>query len=247
MAIVIEGIKKSFGVNNVLKGIDFEFRDDTVNMIIGSSGSGKTVLVKCIVGLLKPDAGRILYAGEDINTLNEKELRNLRRQIGMLFQSSALFDSKTVFENVAFPLDMFTNLNRQQIRERVSFCLERVRLSHAVDQLPADLSGGMKKRAALARAIVLNPTYLICDEPNSGLDPETASIIDRLIAELTHEFKMTTIVVTHDMNSVLAIGEHVLYIDQGIKAWEGHGKDIVQVNDPRLKQFIQTRGVHLKD
>lgn len=246
MAIVIEGIRKSFGTNEVLKGIDFEFREHTVNMIIGSSGSGKTVLIKCIIGLLKPDSGRILYEGEEIQTMSEKQLRLLRRQIGMLFQSSALFDSKTVFENVAFPLDMFTNFNRQQIRERVEFCLDRVRLSHAAHQLPADLSGGMKKRAALARAIALNPKYLICDEPNSGLDPETASIIDRLIAELTYDFNMTTIVITHDMNSVLAIGDHVLYISQGVKAWEGRGRDILKVQDPRLQQFIQTRGIELK-
>lgn len=246
MGIVIEDIRKSFGANEVLKGISFEFREDTVNMIIGSSGSGKTVLVKCVVGLLKPDSGRILYDGQELQTMTEKQLRHMRRNIGMLFQSSALFDSKTVNENVSFPLEMFSNMTRSEIKQRVEFCLDRVRLSHAGDQLPAALSGGMKKRAALARAIALNPKYLICDEPNSGLDPETSSIIDRLIADLTYEFDMTTIVITHDMNSVLAIGDHVLYIHQGLKEWEGVGKDMLKEENPVLQRFIQTRGIDPK-
>jgi len=243
MSIEVQDIRKSFGDREVLKGISFYFQDRTVNMIIGSSGSGKTVLVKCIVGLLKPDSGRVLFDGQSLHEMKGQQVRKLRQNIGMLFQSSALFDSKTVNENIAFPMFMFGNMNLTEIQKRTEFCLERVNLPNAGDLLPAALSGGMKKRVGLARAIALNPKYLICDEPNSGLDPETAAVIDALIKELTLEFNMTTLVISHDMKSVMDIGDHILYIYEGEKGWEGKGKEILKADNPILQRFIHTTGL----
>ncbi|MCS6903778.1 MAG: ABC transporter ATP-binding protein [Bacteroidia bacterium] len=246
MSILIKGICKSFGEQKVLQDIDFEFADSSVNMIIGASGSGKTVLAKCIVGLLKPDKGEIYYDGVDFLKLNEKELRLLRRKIGMLFQSSALFDSKTVGENVAFPLEMFTKMSKNEIKDRVAFCLERVNLPGTESKYPSELSGGMKKRVGIARAIALNPKYLFCDEPNSGLDPKTAEVIDHLIEDITDEFKTTTIVISHDIKSVLTIGDKILFISKGRKEWEGTRQEIPSANNATLQDFIKTSGVNLQ-
>jgi phospholipid/cholesterol/gamma-HCH transport system ATP-binding protein len=243
MSISVEKVRKAFGEKEVLKGIDFVFEDAKVNMIIGSSGSGKTVLIKCIVGLMRPDAGQISFEGQELLLMTESQLRQLRHQIGMLFQSSALFDSMTVAQNVAFPIEMFSKMTRKQINDRVEFCLNAVNLPNTGHLLPASLSGGMKKRAGLARAIAMNPKYLICDEPNSGLDPETGQLIDHLIADLTYQFNTTTIVITHDIKSVLSIGDKVMFLYQGIKDWEGDKHAIIQSDNPRLNQFIKTSGL----
>jgi phospholipid/cholesterol/gamma-HCH transport system ATP-binding protein len=246
MSIVIQGICKSFGEQKVLENIDFEFADSSVNMIIGASGSGKTVLAKCIVGLLKPDAGKIYYDGIDFLNQKEEDLRLLRRKIGMLFQSSALFDSKTVGENVAFPLEMFSKMSKSEINDRVAFCLERVNLSDSQNKFPSEISGGMKKRVGIARAIALNPKYLFCDEPNSGLDPKTAELIDRLIEDITDEFKTTTIVISHDIKSVLTIGDKILFLYKGRKEWEGARHEIPTATNLPLRDFIKTSGVNLE-
>jgi len=245
MSISIRNIRKSFGDKEVLKGIDFDFDSGKVNMIIGASGSGKTVLTKTIVGLVKPDAGSVNYDGVDFLTAPGHVKRDIRRQIGMLFQSAALFDSMTVAQNVAFPLRMFTNWSPKQIRERVAFCLEKVNMPTAEKLFPAELSGGMKKRVGIARAIALNPRYLFCDEPNSGLDPQTAEVIDQLILGITKEFGTTTIVVSHDMKSVMTIGDKILFIYKGNKAWEGASRDIKNANDERLVSFVETSGVKI--
>lgn len=208
------------------------------NLIIGSSGSGKTVLTKCIVGLFTPEQGEILYEGNDIVSMDKKERKELRQQIGMLFQGSALFDSMTVEQNVMFPLDMFSDLNYEQKRARVDEVLSRVKLEEAHKKYPAEISGGMKKRVGIARAIVLNPKYLFCDEPNSGLDPQTSLLIDKLIKEITVEFNMTTVVITHDMNSVMEIGDHIIYMYEGHKQWEGSNKEIIYSKDEKLNNFI---------
>lgn len=243
MSIVIQNITKSFGEKQVLKGIDFSFDAGCVNMIIGASGSGKTVLLRCLVGLLRPDTGSIEYNGQNILTMTEKQLRKLRMEIGMLFQGSALFDSMTVEDNVAFPITMFRTWSRKEIAERVNFCLERVSLPNAQKLFPAELSGGMKKRVGIARAIALNPKYLFCDEPNSGLDPKTAAVIDDLIKDITLEFNTTTIVVTHDIKSVFTIADNIMFIYKGYKEWAGKCDEIQSSNNPPLIDFIKTSGV----
>ena len=208
------------------------------NLIIGTSGSGKTVLTKCMVGLFKPDKGQILYNGDDMFAMDNDTRKQLRQQIGMLFQGTALFDSMTVEQNVLFPLDMFTRWTVTEKRKRVNEVLDRVNLKDAHKRYPSEISGGMKKRVGIARAIVLNPKYLFCDEPNSGLDPQTSMVIDKLIKEITDEFQITTIVITHDMNSVMEIGDHIVYLYNGQKQWEGSNKDIIFSKDKLLNDFI---------
>ncbi len=208
------------------------------NLIIGTSGSGKTVLTKCIVGLFTPEEGEILYEGEDMMQMDKKEIKALRQKIGMLFQGSALFDSMTVEQNVMFPLDMFTDLSYNEKKKRADEVLARINLKDAHNKYPAEISGGMKKRVGIARAIVLNPKYLFCDEPNSGLDPQTSLLIDKLIKEITEEYNMTTIVITHDMNSVMEIGDHIIYMYDGLKRWEGTNHDIIYSKDEMLNKFI---------
>lgn len=224
--IQVKNVIKAFNGKEILHGITTEFKTGTTNLIIGKSGSGKTVLLKSIVGLYDIDEGDILYDNRSTINLSLHEKNALRREIGMLFQGSALFDSMTVEENVRFPLDMFTNMSLEERRERANFCLKRVNLINANKLFPSEISGGMQKRVAIARAIALNPKYLFCDEPNSGLDPITSSIIDELIHEITTEYNITTIVNTHDMNSVFSIGEHIVFISEGNKLWEGSKDDI---------------------
>ena len=236
--IEIRNIKKSFGERVILEDISAVMEAGKCNLIIGTSGSGKTVLTKCIVGLFQPDEGDILYHGESMLKMDKHERKALRQQIGMLFQGSALFDSMTVEQNVRFPLDMFTNWTLAERKKKVNEVLERVNLKDANEKYPAEISGGMKKRVGIARAIVLNPKYLFCDEPNSGLDPQTSLLIDKLIKEITSEFQITTIVVTHDMNSVMEIGDHIVYLHNGIKQWEGSNKDIIFSKNELLNNFI---------
>ncbi|MDA9809844.1 ABC transporter ATP-binding protein [Flavobacteriales bacterium] len=236
--ITVKNISKSFNGTQVLKDISFGFEKGKTNLIIGKSGSGKSVLTKCIVGLFEPDEGEIFYDNRDFLALKSKEKKDLRKEMGMLFQGSALFDSLSVEENVAFPLRMFTNMLEDEILERVNFCLNRVNILNKNNLYPSELSGGMQKRVAIARAISLQPKYLFCDEPNSGLDPVTAIVIDELIKEITDEYKMTTIVITHDMNSVLEIGDNILFIDNGIKKWEGSKNEILNVKVQELHDFV---------
>jgi phospholipid/cholesterol/gamma-HCH transport system ATP-binding protein len=236
--ITVKNISKSFNGTQVLKDISFGFEKGKTNLIIGKSGSGKSVLTKCIVGLFEPDEGEIFYDNRDFLALKSKEKKDLRKEMGMLFQGSALFDSLSVEENVAFPLRMFTNMLEEEILERVNFCLNRVNILNKNNLYPSELSGGMQKRVAIARAISLKPKYLFCDEPNSGLDPVTAIVIDELIKEITDEYKMTTIVITHDMNSVLEIGDNILFIDNGIKKWEGSKNEILNVKVQELHDFV---------
>ena len=236
--ITVKNISKSFNGTQVLKDISFGFEKGKTNLIIGKSGSGKSVLTKCIVGLFEPDEGEIFYDNRDFLALKAKEKKDLRKEMGMLFQGSALFDSQSVEENVAFPLRMFTNMLEDEILERVNFCLNRVNILNKNNLYPSELSGGMQKRVAIARAISLQPKYLFCDEPNSGLDPVTAIVIDELIKEITDEYKMTTIVITHDMNSVLEIGDNILFIDSGIKKWEGSKNEILNVKVKELHDFV---------
>ena len=236
--IEIKQIKKGFGDRTVINGVSAKFEPGKCNLIIGASGSGKTVLMKCMVGLLVPDAGEILYDGKDFISMNGEEKKEIRKQIGMLFQGSALFDSLNVEKNVMFPLNMFTNDTHKKKLDRVNEVLERVQLKGANKKFPAELSGGMKKRVGIARAIVLNPKYLFVDEPNSGLDPQTSIVIDKLIQEITKEYKTTTIVNTHDMNSVMETGDHILYMHQGNKEWEGNNKEIIFSKNERLNEFI---------
>ncbi|MBX3102739.1 MAG: ATP-binding cassette domain-containing protein [Bacteroidetes bacterium] len=243
MSIIIENIHKSFGEAHVLKGIDFTFKHREMNMILGGSGGGKTVLLKTMVGLLPPDKGRVLYDGQDFWALDVRAQRALRTQIGMLFQGSALFDSMTVEENVAFPMQMLTNAHKGEIADRVSYCLERVNLPGKHKLFPSELSGGMKKRVGIARAIVLQPRYLFCDEPNSGLDPQTAKVIDELLVELTYEHEMTTIIISHDINSVLNIADHILFLYQGKKEWEGSRQQLRETDNIPLKTFLRTSGL----
>ena len=236
--IEIKKLNKEFPDKKVLNDITCTFYDGKTNLIIGQSGSGKTVLMNCIVGLLEPTAGEILYDGRNFVTMNKKERMLLRREMGMLFQGSALFDSMTVLENVMFPLDMFSSLSLKDRKKRAQDCLSRVNLIDAQMKFPAELSGGMQKRAAIARAISMKPRYLFCDEPNSGLDPKTSLVIDNLIHEITVENDMTTIVNTHDMNSVMGIGENILYIYKGNKNWQGTSHDILSSENKRLNDFI---------
>ena len=236
--IKVDDIYKSFGSNEVLKGITTEFFQGQVNQIIGRSGSGKTVLLKLIVGLLTPTSGGINYDGVDFLKLDKKELRALRMKIGMLFQGSALFDSMTVEENIRFPLDMFTNMTRKEKLNRVNYCLERVSLEGVNDKYPSETSGGMQKRVGIARAIVLEPEYLFCDEPNSGLDPKTALTIDELIRDITEEKNMTTIVNTHDMNSVMEHGDNIILLHHGEIAWRGNRSEVLASDNEKLQTFI---------
>lgn len=236
--IEIKNIKKSFDGKVILEDISAIMEAGKCNLIIGSSGSGKTVLTKCIVGLFEPDHGDILYGGESMLQMTKHKQKALRQQIGMLFQGSALFDSMTVEQNIRFPLDMFTDWPIAKREKRVDEVLERVNLKDANKKFPSEISGGMKKRVGIARAIVLNPKYLFCDEPNSGLDPQTSLLIDKLIKEITTEFQITTIVVTHDMNSVMEIGNHIIYLHNGIKQWEGSNKDIIFSKNELLNNFI---------
>lgn len=238
--IEVKHLDKFFdnGARQVLHDISAKFYDGKVNLIIGQSGSGKTVLVKNLVGLFKPEHGEILYDGRDITKMNRNELKGIRKEIGMLFQGSALFDSETVMGNVIFPLMMFSDMTPEEQRERAQFCIDRVNLTGSENKYPAELSGGMQKRAAIARAIALNPKYLFCDEPNSGLDPKTSLVIDELIHDITVEFNMTTIINTHDMNSVMGIGENILYIYEGRKEWQGNKDEIMNSTNERLNSFI---------
>lgn len=236
--IELVNIHKSFEGREVLKGIDTTFNDGMVNLIIGQSGSGKTVMMKNIVGLFIPEQGQILYDGRDFVTMTNRERVMLRREMGMIFQSAALFDSMSVIENVLFPLDMFSDMNKADRLKRAKFCLDRVNLNGAEDKFPGEISGGMQKRVAIARAIALNPKYLFCDEPNSGLDPKTSLVIDELIHSITHEYNMTTIINTHDMNSVMGIGEHIVYLYDGRLEWTGTKDDVMTSTNERLNSFI---------
>ncbi len=236
--IQVKNLKKGFGGKPVINGVDAVFENGKCNLIIGSSGSGKTVLMKCIVGLFEPDAGEISYSGQSFTAMNSEERKILRRQIGMLFQGSALFDSMNVEQNIMFPLDMFTNDSFAVKLKRVNEVLERVNMKDVNKKFPAEISGGMKKRVGIARAIVLNPKYLFCDEPNSGLDPLTSILIDKLIKEITLEYNITTVVNTHDMNSVMETGDHIIYMYEGIKEWEGSNKEIIFSKNKKLNDFI---------
>ncbi len=236
--IEVKHLHKSFGDREVLKDINTVFEDGKTNLIIGRSGSGKTVLMKNLVGLLEPTSGEVLYDGRDFVKMTKDEKVAMRREMGMIFQSAALFDSLTVLENVMFPLDMFSQMNYGERKKRAMECLDRVRLKDAGNKYPAELSGGMQKRVAIARAIVLNPKYLFCDEPNSGLDPKTSLVIDDLLSNITHELNITTIINTHDMNSVMGIGENILFIHKGEKEWQGVSSQVMQSTNKRLTDFI---------
>ncbi len=236
--IEVKKLCKAFEDKEVLKDIDAVFEKGKTNLIIGQSGSGKTVLMKNLVGLLEPTSGKILYSGRNFVSMNKRDRVMLRREMGMIFQSAALFDSISVLENVMFPLDMFSDMNEADRIQRAKFCLDRVNLKGAEEKMPGELSGGMQKRVAIARAIALNPKYLFCDEPNSGLDPKTSLVIDELISSITHEFGMTTIINTHDMNSVMGIGENIIFIYQGHKEWQGTSADIMGSTNERLNSFI---------
>jgi phospholipid/cholesterol/gamma-HCH transport system ATP-binding protein len=236
--IEFKNIKKSFDGKIVLDGVSHIMDTGKANLIIGTSGSGKTVLQKCLVGLFEPDEGEIIYDGKSFTDMNGEDRKLLRQQIGMLFQGSALFDSMNVENNIKFPLDMFTTDPNSKKIKRVNEVLKRVNLEGINNKLPSELSGGMKKRVAIARAIVLNPKYLFCDEPNSGLDPQTSMLIDKLIYESTKEFNMTTIINTHDMNSVMEIGDNILYLANGKKEWTGNSKDIIFSDNKQLNEFI---------
>lgn len=236
--IEVKDIHMSFGDNHVLQGISGQFKPGVTNLIIGGSGSGKTTLLKCMIGLHKPDSGSVLYDGREFLTMDYEEKIEIRKEIGMLFQGSALFDSMTVEENIMFPLNMFTNQSLSEKRDRANFCLKRVNLDDKNKLYPAELSGGMKKRVGIARAIAMNPKYLFCDEPNSGLDPKTSIVIDELIKEITEEYNTTTIVVTHDMNSVMGIGDYILFLYEGKKFWEGSNKEIAHTDVQELNDFV---------
>lgn len=231
-------IFKSFGENEVLKGITTEFYKGKTNLIIGRSGAGKTVLLKLLVGLLNPTSGEVWYDDTKFFNLNKKEVRTIRMQVGMLFQASALFDSMTVEENIRFPLDMFTNMTYKEKRKQVDTCLERVNLPGVNDSFPSEISGGMQKRVGIARAIVLNPRYLFCDEPNSGLDPKTSIVIDELILDITKEKNITTVINTHDMNSVMEVGENIILLYNGEIAWRGHRGEVLESDNEILQDFI---------
>lgn len=236
--IGIENIYKSFGSNEVLKGISATFEPGKISLIIGGSGSGKSTLLKCMVGLHRPDEGTVMFDGQDFTQMEFEERIPIRKDIGMLFQNSALFDSMTVEQNILFPLEMFTEQSKAEKLERVNYCLERVNLPGSNKLYPAELSGGMKKRVGIARAISMSPKYLFCDEPNSGLDPETAIVIDELIRDITTELTCTTVVVTHDMNSVMGIGDKILFLYKGKKWWEGSNQEIAHTEVEELNNFV---------
>lgn len=233
-----ENIRKSFGDHEVLRGISFTFEKGKTNLIIGKSGSGKTVLLKTLVGLFKPSSGKIFYENVDFGALDKKSLRELRMQVGMLFQGNALFDSMTIEQNVRFPMDMFTTMTLKEKTDRVNYCLERVSLVGVNKKFPSEISGGMQKRVGIARAIVLNPKYLFCDEPNSGLDPQTSITIDELIFDITKDFDITTIINTHDMNSVMEIGENICLIEKGLISWSGSKEQVLKSDNENLHDFI---------
>jgi phospholipid/cholesterol/gamma-HCH transport system ATP-binding protein len=236
--IEVRNIKKRFADKSVINGVSAKMFPGKCNLIIGASGSGKTVLMKCMVGLLQPDEGEVIYDGKNFTKMTPQEKTEVRKQIGMLFQGSALFDSLTVEQNVMFPLDMFTKNNLKEKLKRVNEVLEKVNLKDTNKKFPAELSGGMKKRVGIARAIVLNPQYLFCDEPNSGLDPQTSLLIDRLIRDITKEYNITTIVNTHDMNSVMEIGHNIVFLHHGKKEWEGNNQEIIFNKNQKLNDFI---------
>ena len=236
--IIVEGIYKQFGANKVLNDVSFTFEQGKTNLIIGESGSGKTTLLKILIGLHELDRGNIIYDGRVFNGMKLKEKRQIRQEIGMLFQGGALFDYMTVEENIMFPLTMFTNQSNEEKLDRVNFCLKRVNLENKNELIPSELSGGMLKRVAIARAISMNPRYLLCDEPNSGLDPKTAILIDNLIKEITEEYNITTIVNTHDMNSVMQIGENIAFIHNGSIWWEGNKEELINSNNKELNEFV---------
>ncbi len=236
--IEVNSVNKIFPGNHVLKDFSAKFETGKVNLIIGQSGSGKSVLTKCIVGLMPIDTGEILYNGADFSKMNRKEQIEIRKQIGMLFQGSALFDSLTVEDNIMFPLKMFTNMTKKEMLNRANFCLERVNLEGRNNLFPSECSGGMQKRIAIARAIAMNPKYLFCDEPNSGLDPSTSIVVDNLIKEITYEYNITTIVITHDMNSVIEIGDTIVFIYKGQSWWKGTKEEIIQTENPEIIDFV---------
>lgn len=236
--IEVKHLYKSFGDREVLKDINISFEEGKTNLIIGRSGSGKTVLLKNLIGLIRPTKGEIIYDNRDLTKMTTKEMKTLRQEMGMIFQGSALFDSMTVAENVGFPLLMFSDMSKTEQKKRVQFCLERVNLGDSGHLYPSEISGGMMKRAAIARAIVLNPKYLFCDEPNSGLDPQTSLVIDELIHSITKEYEITTIINTHDMNSVMNIGELIFFIKEGVLEWSGTSDDIMSATNEALNDFV---------
>lgn len=236
--IEIRNISKSFADRKVLDGISFSFEAGKTNMIIGGSGSGKTTLLRCMVGLNEIDTGEVLFDGRNFHAMNFNEKKDIRKEIGMLFQGGALFDSKTVEENIVFPISMFTDMTESEKRDRANFCLQRVNLENVNHLYPSEISGGMKKRVAIARAIAVQPRYLFCDEPNSGLDPKTSLVIDNLIKEITEEYNITTVVITHDMNSVIEIGDHIMFIHKGQKWWEGSKEGILKTDNPEVCDFV---------
>ncbi len=236
--IEVKNISKTFGSNHVLKDVSVNFYPGKVNFIIGQSGSGKSVLTKCIVGLMEVDKGQIIFDGRNFTELDKWERKEIRQEMGMLFQGSALFDSMTVQENVMFPLRMFSSMTKKEMEERVNFCLNRVNLEGKNDLYPSEISGGMQKRTGIARAIAMNPKYLFCDEPNSGLDPQTAIVIDNLIKEITYEYNVTTVVVSHDMNSVIEIGDHINFIYKGEMWWSGDKRQILHTDNKEINDFV---------
>lgn len=236
--IEVKNVTKSFDDKTILHDVSCTFYTGKTNLIIGQSGSGKTVLMKSLVGLVRPEKGEILYDGRDILKMSAGQMKQLREEIGMLFQGSALFDSETVLGNVMFPLIMFSKMSRAEMLDRAHFCLDRVKLTGADNKYPSEISGGMQKRVAIARAIALNPKYLFCDEPNSGLDPRTSIVIDELLSDITHEYNITTIINTHDMNSVLGIGENIIFLNKGHKEWIGDKKKIFETTNEALNDFV---------
>ncbi len=236
--IKVENLTKSFDGKTVLHDVSCEFLTGKTNLVIGQSGSGKTVLLKSIVGLVTPETGKILFDGRNLLAMGSKQVKELRKEIGMLFQGSALFDSETVLGNVMFPLVMFSDMTPAEMRDRAMFCIERVNLKGSDKKYPSELSGGMQKRVAIARAIALNPKYLFCDEPNSGLDPRTSILIDELLSDITHEYNITTIINTHDMNSVLGIGENIVFLNKGHRDWVGTSREIYTSDNKALIDFV---------
>jgi len=244
--IEVTNLHKSFDDNEVLKGVSATFEKGDTSMIIGASGSGKTVLLKCLVGLFLPDEGEISYDGRPYSKMSTKDKRGLRKEIGMVFQGGALFDSQTIEDNIMFPLKMFTDQTKEEMLERVNFVLHRVNLENVNKKYPAEISGGMQKRVSIARAIVMKPKYLFCDEPNSGLDPQTAMVIDNLIQEITDEYQIITIINSHDMNSVMEIGEKIIFLKEGLKAWEGNYKTIFKTDNKAVTDFVYSSDLFKK-